>query len=149
MPMDRDWFLIDAKGVVLGRMASFIANLLMGKYKPDYAPHIDKGAGVIVINAKHIKVTGRKLKQKKYFRYSGYPGGIKEITMEKLLAKKPEEVIKHAVRGMLPKNKLRDDRIKRLKVYPDENHKQTAQKPIKVEVGKWQQFTQLVKGKVQ
>jgi len=135
--MERDWFLVDAKGVVLGRLASFVAGLLMGKYKSDYSPHIDNGAGVIVINAKDVKITGKKLKDKVYFRHTGYPGGAKFITLEKMLEKKPEEVIKHAVKGMLPKNKLRARRLKRLKVYRDEIHPHIAQKPVKLEVGEW------------
>ncbi len=125
----RNWHVIDAENRVLGRMATEIAIKLRGKDKPEFAPHMDMGDFVVVINADKIKVTGNKLSQKKYYRYSGYPGGIKEISLEKLLQKKPEEVIRHSVRGMLPKNKIGRDLLKKLKVYSGPDHPHKAQKP--------------------
>ena len=125
----RNWHVIDAEHRVLGRMATEIAIKLRGKDKPEFAPHMDMGDFVVVINADKIKVTGNKLSQKKYYRYSGYPGGIKEISLEKLLQKKPEEVIRHSVRGMLPKNKIGRDLLKKLKVYSGPDHPHKAQKP--------------------
>jgi len=128
------WYLVDAKDKILGRLAVKVARILMGKHKPTYAPHIADGDGVIVINARKIKVTGEKLSQKLYKRYSGYPDGLKEIPLAKLLEKKPEEVIRHAVKGMLPKNKLAKLMLRRLRVYPDEKHPHIAQRPITMEV---------------
>ena len=125
----RNWHVIDAENRVLGRMATEIAVKLRGKDKPEFAPHMDMGDFVVVINADKIRVTGNKLSQKKYYRYSGYPGGIKEISLEKLLQKKPEEVIRHSVRGMLPKNKIGRDLLKKLKVYSGPDHPHKAQKP--------------------
>ncbi|MCM8779161.1 MAG: 50S ribosomal protein L13 [Candidatus Omnitrophica bacterium] len=124
------WYLLDAKDKILGRLAVKIAEIIMGKHKPDYAPHILKGEGVIVINARQVKVTGEKLSQKFYRHYSGYPGGLKKIPLSEMLAKKPEEVIREAVKGMLPKNKLTKFMLRRLKIYPDEKHPHQAQKPI-------------------
>ncbi|MFN7170106.1 MAG: 50S ribosomal protein L13 [Candidatus Omnitrophota bacterium] len=124
------WYLLDAKDKILGRLAVKIAEIIMGKHKPDYAPHILKGEGVIVINARQVKVTGEKLSQKFYRHYSGYPGGLKKIPLTEMLAKKPEEVIREAVKGMLPKNKLTKFMLRRLKIYPDEKHPHQAQKPI-------------------
>lgn len=118
----REWHLIDAEGKVLGRLAAQIAELLIGKNKPYYTPHLDCGDWVVVINAGKVKVTGKKLKQKIYTRYSGYPGGLKKITLEEQMAKDPRKAIHHAVWGMLPKNKLRKRRIVRLKIFVDENH---------------------------
>ncbi|MGB9911395.1 MAG: 50S ribosomal protein L13 [Microgenomates group bacterium] len=118
----REWHLIDAKGKILGRLATQIAQLLIGKHKPYFVPHLDCGDWVVVINAKKIKVTGRKEEQKVYTRYSGYPDGLKKITLKEQMTKDPRKVIIHAVSGMLPKNKLRDKRLARLKVFVDENH---------------------------
>ncbi|MFH1407049.1 MAG: 50S ribosomal protein L13 [Candidatus Omnitrophota bacterium] len=113
----RKWYLADAKGKILGRLAVKVARILMGKNKPIYTPFVDCGDGVVVINAKNVVVTGRKLSQKKYTTYSGYPGGLKIKNMETMLKDKPEEVFRHAVKGMLPKNKLGDRMFSRLKVY--------------------------------
>lgn len=121
----RDWHLVDLKGQTLGRAASNIAKILMGKHKADFAPHRDAGDFVIAINASHIKVTGQKLKQKIYYHHSGYDGNLKEISLEIMLAKDPRKVISHAVSGMLPKNKHRDLRLKRLKVFVGSKHPYT------------------------
>jgi len=118
----RTWYLIDAKGQILGRLATKIANLLIGKNKPYFVPHLDCGDYVVVINTSQVKVSGRKAQQKKYYRYSGYPGGLKEITFSQQMAKDPRGVIWHAVAGMLPKNKLRDKRLARLKMFVGEEH---------------------------
>jgi len=131
---ERKYYLIDARDKTLGRLATFIARLLMGKDRVDYTPHVDAGAGVIVINADKIKLTGKKVNQKVYTSYSGYPGGLKVRTLKDLLQKKPEEVIRHAVSGMLPKNKHRARRIARLKIYRGSDHPHQAQNPIPVEV---------------
>lgn len=128
------WYIADAKGQILGRLAARIATILRGKHKPIFTPHLDTGDGVIVINAAQIKVTGGKLKQKVYRRYSGYPGGLHEITLEKLLAKKPEAVIHTAVEKMLPIGPLGRDLIKKLRVYADDKHDLTGIKPIVLEV---------------
>ncbi|MCP3922357.1 MAG: 50S ribosomal protein L13 [Desulfobacterales bacterium] len=125
----QNWCIIDAEGQVLGRLASKIAARIRGKHNPMYTPHADTGDWVIVINADKIVLTGRKLDQKKYYRHSGYVGGIKEITAEKLLEKKPEDVIRFAVKGMLPKNRLGRDLNKKLHVYAGDTHPHEAQKP--------------------
>jgi large subunit ribosomal protein L13 len=130
----RQWYIVDAKDKILGRLAVKIAVLLRGKHKVIFTPHLDTGDGVIVINASKIKVTGRKLKQKVYRRYSGYPGGLREVTLETLLAKKPETVVKLAVRRMLPGGPLGRDIIKKLKVYADDKHLHGAQSPQLLEV---------------
>lgn len=130
----RKWYLVDAKDKILGRLAVKIAVILRGKHKPIYTPHLDTGDGVIVINAAKIKVTGRKLKQKVYRRYSGYPGGLREITLDKLLAKKPATVIQLAVSRMLPQGPLGRDMIKKLKVYANDKHAHQAQNPVLLEV---------------
>jgi large subunit ribosomal protein L13 len=130
----RKWYLVDAKDKVLGRLASKVAVVLRGKHKPIFTPHLDTGDGVIVINAAKIRVTGRKLKQKVYRRYSGYPGGLREVTLENMLAKKPTEVIHLAVRRMLPGGPLGRDLIKKLKIYADDKHNQKSQNPIVLEV---------------
>jgi large subunit ribosomal protein L13 len=119
----RQWHLMDAKDKVLGRFATQVARYLMGKHKPTYSNHMDTGDYVVVINAKGIKVTGRKEKQKVYRSHSGYPGGFKEVKYEKLKAERPEEIIKKAVGGMLPKNRLFAKRIARLKVFSSADHK--------------------------
>ena len=118
----REWHLIDAKDAVLGRMASKVATLLMGKHKVDYAPHLDMGDYVVAINAQNVKVTGNKEKQKTYYRHSGYPGGFKEIKLAKLRKEQPEKIIELAVKRMLPTNKLKDKRMARLKVFADDKH---------------------------
>lgn len=118
----RDWCLLDAQDKVLGRLSTEIACLLMGKGKPFFAPHLDVGDFIVVINAAKVKVTGAKILKKKYYHHSGYPGGFKEITFGKQLEKDPTKIIRHAVSGMLPKNKLRTPRLKRLKIFVDEKH---------------------------
>lgn len=130
----RNWILIDASEAPLGRIATVIATHLTGKNKPMYTAHIDCGDHVIVINAANLVVTGNKLQDKKYYRYSGFPGGMKDMTLADKLAKDPASVIEAAVKGMLPKNKLVADRLARLRVFVDENHTHTAQKPQKVSV---------------
>jgi len=130
----RKWYIVDAKGKILGRLAAKVASILRGKHKPIFTPHIDTGDGVIVINASQIRVTGRKLKQKVYSRYSGYPGGQREIVLEKLLDKNPTTVIHLAVERMLPICPLGRDLIKKLRVYRDEKHGLTGAKPIVLEV---------------
>jgi len=129
----RAWHLVDAKGQILGRLATKIANLLIGKNKPYFVSHLDCGDYVVVINASQVRVSGRKAQQKKYYRYSGYPGGLKEITFSQQIAKDPTKVIRHAVAGMLPKNKLRDKRLARLKIFAGEEHpyKDKVQNPIR------------------
>jgi len=130
----RDWFLIDAKDKVLGRLASEIAKRLRGKHKPIYTPHVDTGDFIVVINAEKIRLTGKKLDKKMYYRHSGYPGGIKSFTARKLLQKKPEELLRLAVKGMLPKNSLGRKMLKKLKIYCGESHPHEAQKPQLLEI---------------
>jgi large subunit ribosomal protein L13 len=120
--IERAWHLIDLKGEVLGRVSSKIASLLLGKKKPYFAPHMDCGDYVIVTNAAEISVTGKKASLKKYYSHSNYPGGFKEIIFDKLMEKDPKRIITHAVKGMLPNNKLLKDRMKRLKIFVDANH---------------------------
>jgi large subunit ribosomal protein L13 len=132
--VQRDWYLVDATGKTLGRLASEIAKLLMGKHKPTYTPHVDGGDFVVVVNAEKIHVTGKKLDKKIYYKHTLYPGGLKETPLRKMLQEKPEEVIRLAVRGMLPKNKLRDRRMKRLKVYAGPEHPHKAQNPKPIEL---------------
>ena len=125
---ERNWFLVDAKNKILGRMAVKIATVLMGKNKPTYAPEADEGDFVVVINAENIKVTGNKKKDKVYHKHSGYAGGLKSITLGRLQEKNPTAIIKMAVKGMLPKNKLQAKRMKRLKIYSGDKHPHQAQK---------------------
>jgi len=127
---EKNWFLIDAQDKVLGRLASQVADILRGKNNPWFTPHLDTGDFVVVINARKVKLTGRKWEQKTYYRYSGYIGGLKAITAEKLLLKKPEELIRHAVKGMLPKNRLGSKLIRKLKIYADAEHPHQAQKTV-------------------
>mgnify|MGYP000004522030 CR=1 FL=1 len=130
----RRWILIDASEAPLGRVATVIATYLTGKNKPIYTPHIDCGDYVVVINAGKVPVTGKKLLDKTYYSYSGFPSGLKETSLKDKLAKDPASVIEAAVKGMLPKNKLSSERLARLRVFADENHGHAAQKPEKVEV---------------
>ncbi|RUM88934.1 MAG: 50S ribosomal protein L13 [Thermovibrio sp.] len=132
--VQREWYVVDATGKTLGRLASEIAKILIGKHKPAYTPHVDGGDFVVVINAEKIHATGRKFDKKVYYWHTGYPGGLKKATLRELLQKKPEEVIRLAVRGMLPKNKLRDRRMKRLKVYAGPEHPHKAQNPKPLEL---------------
>lgn len=127
--IDRKWYVVDATGMTLGRLASEIASILRGKNKPVYTPHIDTGDYVIVINAEKVAVTGKKLDQKIYRRHSDYVGGMKEATLREKLNKKPEEVIEHAVKGMLPKGPLGREMYRKLFVYAGPEHKHAAQKP--------------------
>ncbi len=128
----RKWYIVDASSAPLGRLATVIATHLMGKHKPTYTAHIDSGDYVIVINAEKLVVTGNKLEAKKYYRYSGFPSGLKETTLAEKLAKNPAGVIEAAVRGMLPKNKLMDERLKRLRVFAGEEHGHSAQQPVEL-----------------
>ncbi len=132
--IERKWWIVDAEDKIVGRVASKIATILRGKNKPIYTPHVDTGDFVIVINADKMRFTGRKLEDKKYYSHSGYMGGIKEITAKKLFEKKPEEIIRKAVKGMLPKNKLGRKMFKKLKVYSGTEHPHSAQKPEKLEI---------------
>ncbi|RLB04524.1 MAG: 50S ribosomal protein L13 [Deltaproteobacteria bacterium] len=132
--VEKKWYLVDAEGRVLGRLAAEVAKILRGKHKPIFSPHVDTGDFVIVVNAQKIKLTGNKLKNKVYYRHSGYPGGLKATTAEKLLTKKPEELIKRAVKGMLPKNRLGRKIFKKLKVYAGPDHPHQAQQPEPLEV---------------
>lgn len=125
----RQWHLIDAEGCVLGRLASFIADVIRGKNKSIFSPDVDCGDYVVVINAQKVILTGKKLKQKVAWHHSGYPGGLKLMLYDKLMADKPEQALKHAVSGMLPHNKLRDKMIKKLKIYRGTAHEQQAQNP--------------------
>ena len=127
--VERKWYVIDAEGQNLGRMASQIAAILRGKNKPIYTPHVDCGDYVIVINAEKVAVTGKKRSEKIYKRHTGYPGGLRETTLAEMRAKKPEEVIIHAVKGMMPKGKLGRQMFKKLKVYAGPEHPHAAQKP--------------------
>lgn len=132
--VERKWVLIDAKDKVLGRLSTRIAKILQGKTKATYTPNFLCGDKVIVINAKHIKITGNKLENKNYDRYSGYPGGIKEISLKRLQEKNPSRVLYCAVRGMLPKTLLAKRMIRGLKIYAENKHDQEAQQPVKLEV---------------
>jgi len=130
----REWYVVDADGKTLGRLATQIADMLRGKRKPEYTPHCDTGDFVVVVNAEKIAVTGNKRADKKYYRHSGYPGGIKERTLEEMLARRPEEVIRHAVKGMLPRNRLARKQLTKLKVYAGPDHPHAAQKPTPMEI---------------
>ena len=132
--VERTWYVIDAKGQVLGRLASEIARRLRGKHKPHYTPHVDTGDYIVVVNAEMVKVTGKKATDKVYYSHSGYPGGIKSITFEKLLKKAPEQVIEKVVKGMLPKGPLGRAMFRKLKVYAGPEHKHAAQQPQKLEI---------------
>lgn len=132
--IERTWYVIDANSQVLGRLASEIARRLRGKHKPQYTPHVDTGDYIVVVNAGMVKVTGRKATDKVYYSHSGYPGGIKSITFEKLLKKAPEQVIEKAVKGMLPKGPLGRAMFRKLKVYAGPEHKHAAQQPQKLEI---------------
>lgn len=127
--IERKWYVVDAEGATLGRLASEIAKVLRGKNKPEYTPHIDTGDYVIVVNAEKVKVTGKKLQQKIYYNHSDYVGGMRETTLAEFLAKKPEKVIELAVKGMLPKGPMGRDMIKKLHVYAGPEHANQAQKP--------------------
>ncbi len=132
--ISRNWFLIDAQGRTLGRMATRIARLLTGKGKPQYSPQVDCGDFVVVLNADKFKVTGKKMEDKIYYRHSFYPGGLKAINLKLMLEKSPKRVIYHAVSGMLPKNKFRSRRLKRLKIYLGSEHPHKAQSPKEIQI---------------
>ena len=129
---EHKWYLVDASGKVLGRLVSQIATYLRGKHKPEYTPHVDTGDYIVVINAEKVKVTGKKEKEKIYYRHSGYPGGIKETTLESLRAKDPTRLIELAVKGMLPKNPLGREMFRKLKVYSGPSHPHKAQHPKEI-----------------
>ena len=127
--INRQWFLVDADGKILGRLATMLAHRLRGKHKPEFAPHMDNGDFIVVVNCDKIKVTGNKLSQKKYRHHTGYVGGLKEISLHDMLAKKPAHVLMQAVKGMLPKNRLSKAMLTKLKVYAGPAHPHEAQKP--------------------
>lgn len=127
-----NWYIIDASQMTLGRLASLIATYITGKHKPTYTPHVDEGDVIVVINASQLKVSGNKMIQKRYYRHSGYPGGLKSRTLEQELSVHPERVIRHAVDGMVPDNKLKSDRLQRLKIFPGTEHPHQAQQPQEI-----------------
>ena len=132
--VEREWILIDAEDQILGRLATQVATILRGKHKPEFAPHIDVGDFVVVINVDKIRVTGNRLDQKIYYRHSGYPGGLTGITLRKMMEKSPERVIEKAVWGMLPKNRLGRKLLKKLKIYAGPEHPHAAQQPRQIEL---------------
>ena len=134
--VSRTWYVVDASGKVLGRLASRIARVLIGKHKPQYTPHVDCGDFVVVVNADKFRVTGKKMKEKIYYSHSFYPGGLKQINLESLLQKQPKKVLYHAVSGMLPKNRLRARRLKRLRIYTSPDHPHVAQMPTQIDLSK-------------
>jgi large subunit ribosomal protein L13 len=131
---DRQWVLVDAEGQTLGRLATQIADTLRGKHKPEYTPHIDTGDFVVVVNAEKIKVTGNKLTEKVYYRHSGYPGGLRSRTLAEQLERRPEEVIRGAVKGMIPRTRLGRAQLRKLKVYAGAEHPHKAQQPRALEL---------------
>ena len=132
--VQRDWYVVDAAGQTLGRLATEIASRLRGKHKPEYTPHVDAGDYIVVINAEKVRVTGNKTSGKIYYSHTGFPGGIKEISFEKLIAKAPERVLEAAVKGMLPRNPLGRDMYRKLKVYAGTNHPHAAQQPQELKI---------------
>lgn len=133
--VQRSWYVIDAEGQTLGRLASEVASILRGKWKPSYTPHVDCGDHVVVVNCERVHLTGRKRELKTYFRHSQYPGGEKIIPFSRMLARKPEEIIRLAVRGMLPKTKLGRQMITKLQVYAGPDHPHAAQRPVAHKIG--------------
>jgi large subunit ribosomal protein L13 len=131
---ERNWLVVDAEGKTLGRLATQVADLLRGKRKPEYTPHVDVGDFVVIVNAEKIRVTGNKLAAKRYYRHSGYPGGLRSRTLGEMLERRPEEVIRKAVRGMLPRNRLGRKQLTKLKVYAGPDHPHAAQKPQPLEI---------------
>jgi large subunit ribosomal protein L13 len=131
--IERKWYVVDAKGKTLGRLASQVASILKGKHKPIYSPHMDTGDFVIIVNASEVELTGKKKEQKMYRRHSGYPGGLKEVSYERMIREKPEKVVYEAVWGMIPHNRLGRKMITKLKVFRGPEHKHQAQKPEKLE----------------
>ena len=132
--IEQSWYLVDAEGETLGRLATEIADVLRGKRKPAYTPHVDTGDFVVVVNAEKIRVTGNKLEQKIYYRHSGYPGGLRQRTLAEQLKRRPEEVIRKAVKGMLPRNRLSRAQLGKLKIYAGPEHPHQAQSPEPLEV---------------
>ncbi len=132
--VQHQWYLVDAEGKVLGRLAAELAKILRGKNKPVYTPHVDTGDFVIVVNAGKVTLTGKKMKDKIYYHHTGHPGGIREMSAEKLMAKKPTEIIRMAVKGMLPKTSLGRQMIQKLKIYTGPKHPHEAQKPIPLQI---------------
>ncbi len=132
--VERKWYIVDAEGQTLGRLTSEVAKVLIGKHKPVFTPHVDTGDHVIIINADKVVLTGKKLDQKLYRYHTGHPGGLKEIKYKDMMKNKPEEVVMHAVKGMLPKNKLGSKMLKKLRVYRGAEHNHTAQKPEVLEI---------------
>jgi len=132
--IERHWYVVDADGQTLGRLATRIADMLRGKGKPEYTPHVDTGDFVVVVNAEKIQVTGNKLDQKRYYRHSGYPGGIRGRTLREQLSRRPEEVLRKAVKGMLPRNRLARQQITKLKIYAGPEHPHEAQNPKSLEL---------------
>jgi large subunit ribosomal protein L13 len=133
----RQWWLVDAEGETLGRLASRVAQVLRGKHKPMYTPHLDTGDHVVVINAERVRLTGRKIDQKRYYRHSGYPGGLKETPVRRMLDTHPERVIEYAVWGMMPKGKLGRQMFKKLRVYAGPEHPHVAQRPAPIDLDDW------------
>lgn len=131
---ERNWLVVDANGQTLGRLATQIADVLRGKRKPEYTPHVDTGDFVVVVNAEKISVTGKKLSDKRYWRHSGYPGGIRSRTLQEMLDRQPEEVIRKAVKGMMPRNRLARQQLTKLKVYAGPEHPHAAQQPKPMEI---------------
>jgi len=129
-----DWHVVDAAGVPLGRLASVIAQLIRGKHKPTYTPHMDGGDFVVVINAEKVHVSGNKRQDKRYYRHSGYPGGLRSRTFEEMQARRPEEIIRLAVKGMMPRNRLARKQLTKLKIYAGPEHPHTAQRPQQIDV---------------
>jgi large subunit ribosomal protein L13 len=132
--VQRDWYIVDAEGKTLGRLAAEVATRLRGKHKPEYTPHVDTGDYIVVVNAEKVAVTGNKATQKTYYSHTGYPGGIKDITFDKLIEKAPERVIQSAVKGMLPRGPLGREMFRKLKVYAGAEHPHTAQQPQALEL---------------
>ena len=130
----REWFIVDAEDQILGRLANQIAHRLRGKHKPEFAPHVDNGDFIVVVNCEKIKVTGKKMADKMYYRHTGFPGGLKEANLETMLEKKPEDVIRKAVQGNLPKNRLGRALLKKLKIYTGTEHPHAAQNPQTLEL---------------
>ena len=132
--VSREWYVVDATDKTLGRLSTAIANRLRGKHKPEYTPHVDTGDYIVVVNAEKVRVTGNKTTDKTYHHHTGYPGGIKSITFDKLIDKAPEQVIEKAVKGMMPKNKLSRSMMNKLKIYAGSVHPHSAQQPMPLEI---------------
>jgi large subunit ribosomal protein L13 len=134
LEVERKWYVVDAEGQTLGRLATEIATVLRGKNKPQYTPHVDTGDFVVVVNAEKVVVTGRKAEQKVYRRHSGYPGGLKETSYEQMMERRPTEILRRAVKGMMPKNRLARQQLRKLKIYAGPEHPHAAQDPQPYEV---------------